>query len=435
MRADPESVPRSNATGWSMNKTNSSGPRLRHLATGLSLMALISVTACQTSEDEVAPAADQSGPSPQATTGTAEQPPGITDDSVLFGQSAAFTGPAQELGIQMRLGIQAAFHEQNEAGGVHGRQISLTTLDDFYEPDSAYSNTNNLISRQGVFGLIGEVGTPTSRSASRLATYRGVPFVAPFTGAELLRHADLGSVVNLRASYYQETEKIVDHLTGDADVTRVAVLYQNDSYGAAGFEGVRLALERRGLAPVAGGQYQRNTSAVKRAVFNIVRSEPEAVIMISTYSSAAKAIELIREDIDPIFMAVSFVGSNALAEELGAGAEGVYVTQVVPLPGDTSLPVVSSYHTALSAFDEDAVPGFVSLEGYLAGRLAIAGLDLCGRDLSRQCFLDAIRNAGSIDIEGMVLEYGPSDNQGSDAVFLTALGSDGSHRIVERLGG
>ena len=409
-----------------MKDTNSLKHRLRKhqmrgLTIGLSLTALIAVTACQTSDDEAAPVADQPGTSPQATMDAGEQLAGITDDSVLFGQSAAFTGPAQELGIQMRLGIQAAFHEQNQAGGVHGRQLDLTTLDDFYEPDSAYSNTYSLINRAGVFGLIGEVGTPTSRSASRLATYRGVPFVAPFTGAELLRHADLGSVVNLRASYYQETEKMVRHLTEDAGVTRVAVLYQNDSYGAAGFEGVRLALERRGLSPVAGGLYQRNTNAVKRAVFNIVRAEPEAVIMISTYSSAARAIELIREDIDPIFMAISFVGSNALAQELGAGAEGVYVTQVVPLPGDTSQPVVNSYHTALKTFDEGAVPGFVSLEGYLAGRLAIAGLDLCGPDLSRQCFLDAIRNAGSIDIEGLVLEYGPSDNQGSDAVFLTVL--------------
>ena len=417
-----------------MNKTNSSRPRLQGLAIGLSLIALMSVTACGASEDEIAPVADQSSTSPQPTMGAADQLAGVTDDSVLFGQSAAFTGPAQELGLQMRLGILAAFHEQNQAGGVHGRQIDLTTLDDFYEPDSAYLNTYNLINGDRVFGLIGEVGTPTSRSASLLADFVGVPFVAPFTGAELLRHADLESVVNLRASYYQETEKMVGHLTEDANVTRVAVLYQNDSYGQTGLDGVGLALERRGLTPIAAGYYQRNTNAVKTAVLDIVESNPEAVIVIGTYSSAARAIELIRADIDPIFMAVSFVGSDALAQELGAEAEGVYVTQVVPLPGDTSIPVVNAYHTALKAFDDQAVPGFVSLEGYLAGRLAIAGLDLCGRDLSRTCFLDAIRNAGSIDIEGLALEYGPSDNQGSDAVFLTVLGSDGSHRLVERLG-
>lgn len=364
-----------------------------------------------------------------------EQLSGITDDSVLFGQSAAFTGPSQELGLQMRLGIQAAFSEQNQAGGVHGRQIELTTMDDFYEPDSAYLNTHLLINREEVFALIGEVGTPTSRSASRLANALDVPFVAPFTGAEMLRDPGLGSVLNLRASYYQEIDEMVERLTEDAGITRVAVLYQNDSYGQTGLDGVRLALERHGLSPVASWFYQRNTSAVKTAVVEIVESDPEAVIMIGAYTPVAKAIRLIREDIDPVFMTVSFVGSNALARELGAEATGVYVTQVVPLPGDTSVPVVDAYHEALHAYDADAAPGFVSLEGYLAGRLAIAGLDLCGRDLSRQCFLDALRGAGSIDIEGLELEYGPADNQGSDAVFLTVIGSDGRYRLVEELEG
>ena len=417
-----------------MGKRHRSGRRLPGWIVGAFLVAIISGTACQASDDEARPA-DRSGAAPPAAMVADEQLAGITDDSVLFGQSAAFTGPSQELGLEMRLGIQAAFQEQNQAGGVHGRQLELTTLDDFYEPDSAYLNTQRLINREGVFALIGEVGTPTARSASRLANSLGVPFVAPFTGAELLRDPDLGSVVNLRASYYQEIDEMVERLTEDAGITRVAVLYQSDSYGKTGLDGVRLALERRGLSPVASWFYQRNTSAVKTAVVDIVESNPEAVIMIGAYSPVAKAVRLIREDIDPVFMTVSFVGSNALARELGAEATGVYVTQVVPPPGDTSVPFVDAYHTALQTYDPDAAPGFVSLEGYLAGRLAIAGLDLCGPDLSRQCFLDAIRGAGSIDIEGLVLEYGPSDNQGSDAVFLTVIGSDGNYRLVEELEG
>ncbi len=416
-----------------MGKKHKSGPRLRGWIVGASLVTIVSGTACQAS-DETEPA-DRSGAAPPAMVTADEQMAGITDDSVLFGQSAAFSGPAQELGREMRLGIQAAFHEQNQAGGVHGRQLELTTLDDFYEPDSAYLNTRTLINREGVFALIGEVGTPTSRSASRLANALGVPFVAPFTGAELLRDASLGSVMNLRASYHQEIDEMVERLTADAGITRVAVLFQNDSYGQTGLDGVRLALERRGLSPVASWFYQRNTSAVKTAAVDIVESNPEAVIMIGAYSPVAEAIRLIRQDIDPVFMTVSFVGSNALARELGTEAAGVYVTQVVPLPGDTRVPVVDAYQEALRAFDGDAIPGFVSLEGYLAGRLAISGLDLCGPDLSRQCFLDAIRGAGSIDIDGMVLEYGASDNQGSDAVFLTVIGSDGNYRLVEELEG
>ena len=361
--------------------------------------------------------------------------PGVSQDRVLFGQSAAFTGPAGQLGLDMMLGIQAAFNEQNQAGGVHGRQLHLTTMDDFYEPDSAYANTRRLIRNQGVFALIGEVGTPTSRSASPLANAEGVPFVAPFSGAEFLRDPALDNVFNLRASYYQETEEIVERLTEDLGITRVAILYQNDSYGQAGLQGTVQALERRGLAPVESWYYRRNSSAVKAAVLNIAAANPEAVIMIGASAPVAKTITLLREDIDPVFMTVSFAGANSLASELGPEGEGVYVTQVVPLPEDTSIPAVAAFHTALKAYEADAEPGFVSLEGYLAGLLAIEGLQRCGPDLSRECFLNAIRGAGTINIEGMELQYGSGDNQGSDAVFLTVLGRDGEYQQVTKLGG
>jgi len=333
----------------------------------------------------------------------------------------------------MRLGIQAAFHEQNQKGGVHGRMLELTTLDDQYEPHLAYGNTLNLITRERVFALIGEVGTPTSRSASPLANAEGVPFIAPFTGAGFLRDAGLDNVVNLRASYQQEAEEMVERLTEDLGITRVAVMYQNDSYGQSGLDGVVEALGRRGLEPVASWYYQRNSDAVRAAVFNLVEANPEAVIMIGAYAPVAKAITVTREDIDPVFMAVSFVGSNALAQELGPDGVGVYVTQVVPLPDDTSVPAVVAYRAALEAFDADAVPGFVSLEGYLAGRLAIVGLQGCGADISRACFLDILRNSGVIDLDGLTLQYGPGDNQGSDGVFVTVIGEDGNYHLVNNL--
>ena len=147
----------------------------------------------------------------------------------------------------------------------------------------------------------------------------------------------------------------------------------------------------------------------------------------------ARTIELVRREIDPVLMTVSFVGSNALVDELGDEAEGVYVTQVVPQPDDGSIPVVARYHAALSNYDARAEPGFVSLEGYLAGRLAIAGLEACGRELSRGCFIRALHDPEVIDIDGLSLQYGPRDNQGSDAVFLTVIGADGIYLPVESL--
>ena len=388
--------------------------------------------ACAGAQEPNAPAGG-GGSTVEPTQASVPADPGVYQDRIVFGQSAAFSGPAQELGQGMRAGILAAFREANQAGGVHGRRLELESLDDGYESEAAFANTQRLIYESNVFALIGAVGTPTSRSSFLSAASAGTPFVAPFTGAEFLRNPELDHLLNLRASYYQETEVMVARLTEDLGITRVAVLYQNDTYGQAGLEGTRLALERRGLAPVASGHYERNTVAVHAAVFHIVAADPEAVILIGAYAPVARTITALREEIAPVLMAISFVGGSALARELGPDGDGVYVTQVVPSPEDTNIPVVAEYRAALVEYDPNAVPGFVSLEGYLAGRLAIAGLETCGSVVSRKCFLDAIRDAGTIDFDGVVVQYGPGDNQGSDAVFLTVLGADGAFRQVDKL--
>ncbi len=371
---------------------------------------------------------------PPAETASPAREPGISQDRVLFGQSAAFSGPAQELGRNMRLGIEAAFHEVNQRGGVHGRRLDLVSRDDAYEPEAAIANTLHLIDQEGVFALIGAVGTPTSRSATPVASDAGVPYIAPFTGAAFLRDSQWQNVINLRASYYQETEEMVARLVGDLGAERIAVMYQDDSFGRAGYRGVRGALERRGMEPVSIGVYPRNTTAVKSGLLDLQRGDPQAVILVGAYQPVAALIAWAKKlDVDAVFMTVSFVGSNALAKELGAAGPGVFVTQVVPFPLDEEVPIVSAYHRALSAYEPDAVPGFVSLEGYLAGRLAIKGLDNCGSEVSRACFLDGVRNAGVIDIEGFELRYGADDNQGSDAVFLTVIGQDGQYRPASTL--
>ena len=363
--------------------------------------------------------------------------PGIFEDRVLFGQSAAFSGPAEELGTNMRHGILAAFQEVNLSGGVHGRILDLTSLDDAYEPEAAIANTEKLIDTEQVFALIGAVGTPTSRSAVPVAAAAKVPYIAPFTGAAFLRDAEeLGNVINLRASYNQETEEMVERLTKDLGIERIAVMYQDDSYGRAGYNGARQALDIRGMEPVAIGVYPRNTISVKTALIDLQQGNPEAVIMIGAYKPVATLVAWARHTgLDPVFMTVSFVGSNALAEELGPYGAGVYVTQVVPFPTDDSIPVVQAYLNALSAYDPVAVPGFVSFEGYLAGRLAIIGLEACDRNIDRDCFLEALHRPGITDFGGFQLSFGSEDNQGSDAVFLTTIGRDGEYHPVDTLAG
>ena len=374
---------------------------------------------------------------------------GVYEDRVVFGQSAALSGPAAELGVGLRLGILAAFEEANRAGGVHGRQLELRSLDDRYEPEAAIANTTALIDSEEVFALIGAVGTPTSRSATPVAAAAGIPYVAPFTGAGFLRNDDWDNIVNLRASYAQETEEMVERLTVDLGIERIAVLFQDDSFGRAGYFGALAALERRNMEPVAIGFYPRNTTAIKTALLDLQAGDPEAVIMVGAYEPVGTLISWSRNTgFDPVFITLSFVGANALADQLGAIGDGVLVTQVVPFPFDDSTPVVAAYQAALDHLatqhgsfehvDRDPVPGFVSLEGYIAGRLAIAGLERCDGSVTRQCFLSAILGADELDIDGFVLRFGDGesmteDNQGSDAVFVTQIGPDGAYRPLDTL--
>jgi branched-chain amino acid transport system substrate-binding protein len=360
--------------------------------------------------------------------------PGVFDSRILFGQSAAFKGPAAALGSNMRAGILAAFNEANKAGGVNGRILELISYDDGYEPEKAITNTKRLISEDKVFALVGEVGTPTSKAVQPIATDAKVPFIGPFTGAAFLRNPSLGNVINIRASYDQETEAWIEHLTEDLGFSRIAILYQDDSFGRAGLSGVTKALKKRGLELAAEGTYRRNTTAVKIALLTIRKARPQAVVMVGAYEPCAEFIKLSHKlKMNPVFVNISFVGSRALAKALGADGNGVVVTQVVPLPGNKGIPVVARYQRAMWADNPAAELGFVSLEGYLVGRLVIEALHKLGERVTRADLLSIIKKTGTFDLGGVTLSYGPNDNQGMDEVFLTVIQEDGSFGAVDQL--
>ena len=359
---------------------------------------------------------------------------GVYDDRVVFGQSAGLTGPAGELGQGMRLGIRTAFAEANAAGGVHGRTLELFSLDDAYEPEAAVLNTRRLIEQEQVFALIGAVGTPTSRAAAPIAASAEVPYVAAFTGAELLRSGAPPNIINLRASYYQETEALVANLVDDLGMKHIGIMYQEDSFGRAGYQGVTQALDKRALEPAVVSVYRRNTTAVKIGLLDLIEADPEAVILIGAYQPIAALIAWAnRLEFEPLMLTISFVGSNALAQALGAQAAGTVVSQVVPFPWGQEPAVVGDYTNAIMAFAPGSKPGFVSLEGYLAGRLAIKALDRVGRDLDRQKFIDSLKQGEDFDLGGFELQFSQGDNQGSDQVFLTVIDEKGQYRPITSL--
>ena len=375
------------------------------------------------------------GSPPLASAQDAAATPGVSTDRILFGQSAALSGPAAALGQGMRLGIAAAFAEINRQGGIHGRQLELISLDDGYEPEAALVNTRQLLQDENVFALIGPVGTPTSRAVEPVATQAGAPYIGAFTGAEFLREPEEApTAVNVRASYFQETDEMVERLAEDLGVSRIAVLYQDDSYGNAGLTGVRMALARRRMDLSGLAAYQRNTTAIKVAVLELRRAEPEAVIIIGAYRPVAEFVRWARRiDFSPILMNISFVGSEALAADLGPAGEGVLITQVVPFPEDNSLRVVRNYRDALRRQERGAPPSFVSLEGYIAGRLTGEVLDRSGPELTRAGFLETLTTIRDLDFGGFSLTYGPGDTQGSDRVFLTRIEANGSLRPLTSL--
>jgi ABC-type branched-subunit amino acid transport system substrate-binding protein len=356
---------------------------------------------------------------------------GVSADKIIFGQAAALDGPASALGQGMKLGLDAAFAEANKAGGVKGRKLELKSVDDGYEPTKSIEAVKKLLGDDKVFALAGAVGTPTAAATLPLATAAGAPFIGAFTGVESLRDPYKPLVVNVRASYYEETEAMVEHLTKDLGASKIAIMYQDDAFGQAGLAGVKKALEKRKMELAAEGTFERNTTAVKGALLTIRKAEPDAVIMISPYKPAAEFIKLAKQiKLNATFVNISFVGSDALAKELGGAGAGTVITQVVPLPSDTSIPVVARYHDALKASAPSDQPGFVSLEGYLVGRAIVATLEKMNGEPTRKGFIETVQKSGGFDLGGFKLSYSDNDNRGSDQVYLTVIQADGSFKSV-----
>jgi branched-chain amino acid transport system substrate-binding protein len=345
---------------------------------------------------------------------------GVTGTKIVLGQSAAFDGPAQALGNGMKTGMQAYFEKINTAGGINGKKIQLISYSDGYEPDKCIKNTQKLISEDKVFALIGFVGTPTAKVAVPIAEKNKVPYIAPFTGAEFLRNPFKKYVINLRGSYYQETEALVKYLVDQKGLKRISVFYQNDGYGRAGLSGVEIAIKKRNMQLASTGTYERNTLAVKSGLVNIKKGKPEAVILVGAYSPCAEFIKLAKKIgmKETIFANISFVGTKALFEALAGARDNNIVSQVVPYPWNTSIPLVAEYHQTMKGSGKGQEIGFVSLEGYMAAKLFCQALAKMQGDITREGLIETVGRVGNFDLGGITLGFGPNDHQGMDKVFM-----------------
>lgn len=356
--------------------------------------------------------------------GAVASTPGITDDRIVLGQSAPLSGPAQALGTEMRAGAQLYFDMVNAQGGVNGRKVELITLDDGYEPTRTVDNTKKLLGEAQVFALFGYVGTPTSAAALPLVNEAQVPFVGAYTGAELLRAPHNRQVFNIRASYFDETEHIVNQLV-TTGVRNIAVFYQNDAYGKAGLEGVERAMSRRNLKVSATATVERNTTDVAAAAKSLLAVKPDAIIQISAYKSCAALIrEMKKAGSASQFYNVSFVGSQALADELGDDGVGVVISQVVPFPWSGTETVVRQYQQLAQQAGAERY-SFTALEGFIAAKVLVEGLRRSGKAPTRNDLVNALEGLQNYDVGGFRVNFAPGNHNGSNFVEFTILSRNG----------
>jgi branched-chain amino acid transport system substrate-binding protein len=349
---------------------------------------------------------------------------GITDNEILIGSCSALNGPASELGKQTVLGAEAYLKHINDAGGVNGRKIKLVTFDDGYEPGKAIDCFNHLLS-QNIFAAAFFVGTPTAAKYVPMAEANKVPLLGLFTGAQLLHEPFKAHVISIRASYYDETKAQVDHLWKDLGIKKIGVIYQDDAFGAAVLSGVKKALATHGEAVSALGSFPRNTTDVSEAINQVQKARPEAVIIAGTYKPVAEIIKASHKGgWNPLFLTVSFVGTEAFIKQAGKDADGTVITQVVPPYNRDDLATVTLYKAMLKKYFPGQNPNFISLEGFVDAMVFAEGLKIAGRDLTRSNFISALESIHNKDVglgPNLKLNFGPQRHKGFDSVYYTVV--------------
>ena len=345
---------------------------------------------------------------------------GVTATEVTIGMCNALTGPASALGAGMKKGSMVYFEKINKAGGVQGRKVRVISYDDGYEPKNTVEQTRKLIQQDRVFALFGYVGTPTSSAVLPLINEARIPFWGPFTGAEFLRTPVNRHIFNVRGSYFDEAETQVQYLTEKRGIKRIAIFYQNDAYGLAVKGGILKALKKRNLDLAGEGTYERNTEDVSTALAALKKANPEAVSMVGTYKAIAAFVKKAKaEGFDPVFLNVSFVGTAALVRELGKSGDGVIITQVMPSPRDTLVPLVAQYRADMKAAGHTELD-YTDLEGYIDAVVFVETLKKAGANLTRDSFIAAAEGLNAA-IGGLNFKFTPADHHALEKIYLTRI--------------
>ena len=351
---------------------------------------------------------------------------GVTPTTILIGQSVSLSGPTGSLGQEMQAGAIAYFNHVNKQGGVNGRAIVLKTLDDAYEANKTVANVKTLIDKDGVFALFGLRGTAHTNAAAKIFTPAQVPLFATFSGAQSLREPFNRYIFHVRSSYADETDAIFKQLS-ELKLNRIGVFYQNDGYGKEGKAAAEAAVKKYELTISAVGTVEPNSSDVIGAVAAIARIQPQAVVMYASYKASAEFVRGMRKaQLYPQYVNLSIVGATALAKELGNDARGIGVSQVVPFPWNSGIPVVKEYQMVMKEQTGKSDYSFLTLESYLSARILVDGLRRAGHDLTREKFIAALETMHDASFGGFRVDYSRTNHAASRFVELTVIGKDGT---------
>ena len=349
---------------------------------------------------------------------------GVTEKEILIGSCSALEGPSHFLGTETVTGAKAYFDMINEAGGVDGRRLKLIAYDDSYDPSKTEACFNRLM-EQKIFALAFFVGTPTVVKYVPMAESNKIPLVGLFTGAQTLYVPLRHWVVSVRASYFDETREQVDGLWGTLGYKKIGVIYPDDPFGTTVLEGVKTALKSHGAEPVATASYQRQTAQVGEAIDKVRAANPEAVVVVGPANTVAPILKQSHaKGWKPLFLTVSFVGTDELIQEAGSDAEGVVVTQVVPPYYLTEYKTVALYRRTLGKYYPSVQPNFVSLEGFVDAMVLVEGLKRAGKELTREGLIHGIESMHDIDVglgEQLKLNYSAKKHAGFDKVIPTVV--------------
>jgi len=354
----------------------------------------------------------------------AQNTPGVTENEILIGSCSALEGPSHFLGTETVAGAKAYFAMINDAGGVDGRKLKLISYDDSYDPAKTEACFNRLM-EQKVFALGFFVGTPTAVKYVPMAESNKIPLIGLFTGAQTLYAPLRHWVVNVRASYFDETREQIDGMWGTLGYKKIGVIYPEDAFGSAVLEGVKAALKTHGAEPVAVGSYQRQTAQVGGAIDTVKAANPDAVVVVGPFNTVSPILKQSHaKGWKPLFLTVSFVGTDELIQEAGSDAEGMVITQVVPPYYLTDFKTVALYRRALTKYSPSAQPNFVSLEGFVDAMVMVEGLKKAGKDLTREGLIRGIESIHELDLglgPHLKLNYSSKEHKGFDHVLPTVV--------------